>query len=205
MAKPNTRNQGANDERTAILAKVRREVVLASKSCETMPRWRRLLLWLEQRAERCRKRAGGLGRTAALLLLLGLGVGVFVSCAGTHTQRVLLVTSQTAATVVNTAYDTWSLDAVRRARAVLAPNAPPEAVLAQVQSNPSDAAIIKLYNDWRAQMLVWSALNKTLTSGTNAVTVLPSAQFQQDMANLGNQLLAAIEQVTRQPQPRLKS
>lgn len=59
--KPKTYHEGANDERTAILAKVRRERKKAEKENPwIMSGMRQFEAWLLQRNERYKKRNGGL-------------------------------------------------------------------------------------------------------------------------------------------------
>ena len=60
--KPNTRNQGANDERTATLAHFRRLKRQATN--EGRRDWidQRLIRWALRRNERYNRKAGGLGK-----------------------------------------------------------------------------------------------------------------------------------------------
>ena len=59
MARPKTPNQGAGDERTAILAHVRRQV---KKSADTTIDGGVLIQWLLNRDLRYNKKTKGLGR-----------------------------------------------------------------------------------------------------------------------------------------------
>ena len=54
--RPNTKNQGANDERTAHIAKVRRMIRTGKGTLHT------LLAWLLARAKRYNQKPRGLGR-----------------------------------------------------------------------------------------------------------------------------------------------
>jgi hypothetical protein len=56
-AKPKTYHQGANDERTAVLAKVRRLIRDGWSECSVLDH---LEEWLLQRNERYKAKAGGL-------------------------------------------------------------------------------------------------------------------------------------------------
>ena len=65
MPKPFTRNQGANDERTAVLAHVRRERNRKFKNGAAeseLDDWDHLIAWLLKRDERYNPKRGGLGR-----------------------------------------------------------------------------------------------------------------------------------------------
>lgn len=63
--KPNTRNQGANDERTAVLAHVRRFYNRKFKNGgaeSVLDEWAALINWLLKRDDRYNRQPGGLGR-----------------------------------------------------------------------------------------------------------------------------------------------
>lgn len=58
--KPKTYNEGANDERTVWMRKVR--MLVKRDSGYVQPSIMELLAWGKKRAERCNKKPGGIGR-----------------------------------------------------------------------------------------------------------------------------------------------
>lgn len=58
--KPKTYNQGANDERTAVIASLRRDFLKYRGAVSDYIDWK--IKWLLQRNERYNAKAGGLGK-----------------------------------------------------------------------------------------------------------------------------------------------
>lgn len=143
------------------------------------------------------------GTIGLWLLALGLSLTLlFSGCAGTSAQRVLLVSSSTAATTVNAAYDLWGADALAKVK-----QQHPEATAAQrvdlLLQDSRNADVVQLYDDWRSANLLWSAVNQTAASGTNAAAVLEASNLRMQLANVGNKLLRLVSELTGKPQPVL--
>lgn len=138
-----------------------------------------------------------------LWLATALSVTLLLSgCAGTSAQRVLLVTSSAAAASVNAAYDLWGADALLKVK-LAHPEASAEERVDLLLADADNREVERLYNEWRAANLLWSAANQTLTSGTNSVAVLEASNLRANMTKVGNSLLRLVSELTGQPQPVL--